>query len=100
MIRHKYKAVRTETNGIKFPSKKEARRYIELGLLQRAGDIVFFLRQPLFDIGGGTTYKADFLIFWADGHVSVEDVKGMLTKEFVKAKKQVEALYPIIIEVI
>ena len=100
MIRHKYKAVRTETNGIKFPSKKEARRYIELGLLQRAGDIVFFLRQPLFDIGGGTTYKADFLIFWADGHASFEDVKGYKTTEFIKAKKQVEALYPITIEVI
>ena len=99
-IKHKYNAVRTETNGIKFPSKKEARRYEELCLLQRAGEIVFFLRQPLFDLGGGTTYRADFLIFWSDGGVTVEDVKGVKTKEFIKAKKQVEALYPVEIEVV
>ncbi len=35
----KYKAVRTEVDGIKFASKKEARRYGELLLLQRAGEI-------------------------------------------------------------
>ena len=99
MIYHKYKAVRTERNGIKFPSRKEARRYDELVLLQKAGEVVMFLRQPLFDIGGGTTYKADFLVFWKDGHVGTEDIKGYKTKEFIKAKKQVEALYPVEIEV-
>ena len=98
--RHKYNAVSCEHNSIKFPSKKERDRYIQLHLLQRSGEIVFFLRQPLFDLGGGTTYRADFLIFWSDGGVTVEDVKGVKTKEFIKAKKQVEALYPVEIEVI
>ena len=99
-IYHKYKAVRTERDGIKFPSKKEANRYDELVLRQKAGFIVFFLRQPLFDLGGGTTYRADFLIFWSNGTVTVEDVKGFETKAFLKAKKQVEARYPIKIDVV
>jgi hypothetical protein len=99
-IRHKYNAVRTVRDGIKFPSKKEASRYDELCLLIKTGRVVFFLRQPLFDLGGGTTYRADFLVFWADGTASVEDVKGVETKEFKKAKRQVEARYPVKIEVV
>ena len=99
-VRHKYNAVSSEHNSIKFPSKKERDRYIQLRLLQRSGEVVFFLRQPLFDLGGGTTYKADFLIFWASGGVTIEDVKGFKTKEFIRAKKQVEARYPVKIEVI
>lgn len=99
-MRHKYHAKRCEFNGIKFPSQKEGRRYQELVLLQRSGEVVMFLRQPLFDLGGGTTYKADYLIFWKDGTCTVEDVKGFKTKSFIKAKKQVECLYPVIIKVI
>ncbi len=99
-MRHKFGAIRTQRDGIKFPSKKEARRYDQLCLLQKAGDVLFFLRQPLFDLGGGTTYKADFIIFWKDGHASIEDVKGMRTKSFNKAKKQVEAKYPVEIEIV
>jgi len=94
-IKHKYNAVRTVRDNISFPSKKEARRYDELVLLQEAGAVCFFLRQPLFDLGGGTTYKADFLIFWRDGTATIEDVKGVQTKSFKRAKKQVEARYPV-----
>ena len=100
MIKHKFNAVRTERDGIKFPSKKEGRRYDELCLMQKIGGIIFFLRQPLFDLGGGTTYRADFLIFWSNGKVTVEDVKGMQTKAFKKAKRQVEARYPVEIIVV
>lgn len=98
--KHKYNAIRTEVNHISFPSKKEARRYGELKMLQSAGEIVFFLRQPLFDLPGGTTYRADFIIFWTSGDVTIEDVKGKMTEAFIKAKKQVEALYPVNIEVV
>lgn len=35
----KYKAVRTEVDGYKFASKAEARRYAELKLLVKAGEI-------------------------------------------------------------
>ena len=99
-LHHKFNAVKTIRDGIKFPSKKEARRYDALCLLQQARKIVMFLRQPLFDLGGGTTYKADFLIFWADGTCTIEDVKGVKTKAFLKAKKQVEAKYPVEIHVV
>lgn len=100
MMRHKYHAVRCEYDGLKFPSKKEGQRYQELKLMRDIGTVVMFLRQPSFDIPGGVKYSADFLVFWADGNVSVEDVKGVQTKEFIRNKKIVEALYPVKIEVI
>jgi hypothetical protein len=46
---------------------------------------------------GGVKYVCDFLIFWADDTVTFEDVKGMRTPMYKLKKKQVEALYPIII---
>lgn len=94
-LRHKYNAKRTTRNGLKFPSKKEAKRYDELVLLQKAGEVVFFLRQTSFDFPGGVKYRCDFQIFWADGTITFEDVKGKRTDEFIRNKKQVEALYPI-----
>ena len=97
--KHKFMAVPTKADGIRFDSKKEAARYENLKLLQMAGEVVFFLRQVPFHLPGGTTYRVDFQIFWANGEVSFEDVKGMQTKEFIRAKKQVEALYPVKIEV-
>lgn len=91
----KYRAKKTKVDGITFDSRKEARRYSELKLLQKAGEVLFFHRQPIFDLPGGTTYRADFLVFWADGHVTWEDVKGVKTPAYKKAKKQVEAVYPV-----
>jgi len=99
-MRHKFNAKRCEFDGIKFPSKKEGNRYLELKRLRESGEIIFFLRQPQFDIPGGVKYSADFLIFWQDGTATIEDVKGFLTKTFIKNKKIVEGLYPVEIEVI
>lgn len=95
MIKHKFKAKPTETNGIKFSSKKEANRYNILKLLQKSGDILFFLRQVPFHLPGGVKYVCDFLIFWANGNVTIEDVKGFKTESYKAKKKMVEALYPI-----
>ena len=95
---HKFKAQQVEYDGIKFPSKKEANRYLELKLLQRAGEVVFFLRQVPFHLPGNTKYLCDFQVFWKDGTVGHEDAKGMRTKAFIRNKKQVEAIYPIKIE--
>lgn len=96
--RHKFHAKPTVNDGIRFDSKKEAARYETLKLLQTAGEVVFFLRQTRFHLPGNVSYSCDFLVFWADGHVSVEDVKGMRTEAYKRAKKQVEAAYPIEIE--
>ena len=100
MIIHKYKAKPTEVDNIRFDSKKEAKRYDELVLFQAAGEVIFFLRQVPFHLPGNVTYRVDYQIFWKDGHVTFEDVKGMRTKQFIMKKKMVEALYPVnIIEV-
>jgi len=44
-MKHKFFAKRTECDGIKFSSKKEAKRYNELKTLQKSGEVLFFLRQ-------------------------------------------------------
>lgn len=100
MVRHKYGAKITEADGIKFSSKKEAAYYQSLKIRQRVGEVVFFLRQVPFHLPGGTKYTVDFQEFLADGTVRFVDVKGMQTKEFIRAKKQVEAIYPVEIEIV
>lgn len=100
-IRHKYSAVATEVDGIKFSSKKEARYYAGLKLRRAAGEVVQFLRQVPFHLPGGVRYVCDFLEFHADGSVHFVDTKGMETAEFKAKRKMVEALYaPIVIEVV
>jgi hypothetical protein len=96
----KYNSVRTKINGYCFSSKKEAKRYLELLTLKKAGEIKIFIRQPMIDLGGGTTYRPDFLIFWSDGKTTWEDVKGFKTPIFKMKKKLVEAKYPIDIEIV
>ena len=97
---HKFKAVPTVSDGIRFDSKKEARYYDELKLRMIGGEIVFFLRQVPFHLPGGVRYVVDFQEFHADGTVHFVDVKGMETAEFKMKKKIVEATYPITIEVV
>lgn len=45
---HKYSAKSMEVDGHKFPSKREARRYQELVLLAKAGEIDDLELQPRF----------------------------------------------------
>jgi len=94
-MRHKFHAKPTETDGIKFSSKKEARRYQDLKLLQKAGEVLFFLRQTPLHLPGNIKYVCDFLVFYSDGTCEFEDVKGMKTPMYILKKKQVEAIYPI-----
>lgn len=97
MLRHKFKAKPCEYENIKFASKKEAKRYLELQALQRLGEVVFFLRQTPFHLTAGIKYVCDYLVFWKNGEVTIEDVKGMKTAMYILKKKQVEQLYPITI---
>lgn len=96
--RHKFHAIRTECDGIKFPSKKEAKVYNDLKLRKQAGDIVFFLRQVPLHLPGGVKYVVDFVTFEKDGSVRFVDAKGMRTPLYIAKKKIVEAEYPIVIE--
>ena len=83
--RNKYRAVRkfSELCKREFDSKAEARRGEELWLLEQAGVIddlqyqvpYVLCKKPSIKI------KIDF-VYWLDGKVIYEDVKGMMTREF------------------
>lgn len=92
--RHKFGAVRVERDGIKFDSKAEGDYYDLLKLLQAAGELVGFMRQPTYHLPGGTRYVADFLCFWTDGRVDTRDVKGVETEAFTVKWREVQAAYP------
>ena len=98
--RHKFNAIQTIRDGIKFASKKEAAYYDELKLKQKAGTVCFFLRQTPFHLPGNITYRIDFQVFNSDGTVHFIDVKGFETKTFKMKKKMVESLYPVKIEIV
>lgn len=99
--RHKYRVSppeQREADGIRFDSKKEKARYIELKRLRdETKEVVFFLRQVPFDLPGNVKYRVDFVVWWNDGGTTFEDVKGMRTAMYTMKKKQVESLYPVTI---
>ena len=98
--KHKYKAVRCERDGKKFPSKLERSYYDRLSVLQRSGHVVFFIRQVPFDLPGNTRYFADFCIFFDSGDVEFVDCKGKMTPTSNMKIKQVEDLYPVKIKIV
>lgn len=91
-------------DGIRFHSKAEARRYSELRLLERAGEITGLKLQERFDmiIEGVLIcrYHADFSYSDRSGQRIVEDVKGVLTAEFRLKSKLMKALHKIEIQLI
>lgn len=93
MKKHKYRAKRTEADQIKFDSKKEAKRYLDLKERQKQGEIDFFLRQVPFHLPGNVRYVVDFVIFWSDGTCTFEDVKGYMTSMSKLKIKQVKDCY-------
>jgi hypothetical protein len=97
-FRHKFKAVPTEVDGIRFASKKEAQYYGELKLRQAAGLVLFFLRQVPFHLPGNIRYVCDFAEFMADGEVRFVDVKGYKTDMYKLKVKQVKDCYGVTIE--
>jgi len=102
MTRSKFGAVRTTVDGITFASKKEAKRYQELRLLERAKEITDLILQPRFplQIHGKSlgSYVGDFQ-YTVDGvREVVEDVKGVRTPVYRLKKKIVEAIYGITIQ--
>lgn len=94
-IRHKFRNVPTDVNGIKFSSKKEAKHWADLELAKRSGILLFALRQVPFHLPGNVRYVVDFVEFWASGEVRFVDVKGFKTQMYKVKKKMIEAEYPI-----
>ena len=94
---NKYRNQKIEVDGMTFDSRKEYKRWQELRLLQRAGEITDLNRQvpfglmPSFKCNGHlyrpTTYIADFTYYDKNHKYIVEDVKGVRTKEYMIKKK-------------
>lgn len=121
-MRSKYGARKTVVDGITFDSKKEADRYRELKLLERAGEICCLRLQVPFElipaqyeeigevytkgankgkpkrgkcIEKAVTYIADFVYYNSDATVrTVEDVKGMRTPAYIIKRKLFRWRYP------
>lgn len=100
MIKHKFYAKQTINDGIKFSSKLEARWYSIIKDMKDSGEVLFFLRQVPFHITPDVTYRADFMLFYANGNVEVWECKGYDTPEWKIKKKLVEDKYPVEIKVV
>lgn len=110
-MRNKYQAIKTYVNGIEFDSRKEARRYQELLLLERAGVILNLKRQVRYilipaqyetyerygkkgqKLKDGQkclekecAYVADF-VYEENGKTIVEDTKGFRTTDYKIKRK-------------
>jgi len=98
--KQKYHNKHTWVDGICFDSQLEANRYGQLKMLQRAGTIKGFCRQPEFVLVDGNesqraiTYKADFIVFNLDGTVTIEDTKGYETEQWKRTYKMFKDRYP------
>ena len=102
---NKYGNRKVTVDGYVFDSALEAKRYRQLVLLERAGEIkdlklqVPFELQEAFRKNGkyyrAITYKADFVYYNNRlKHTVVEDTKGMKTEVFKMKQKMFERKYP------
>ena len=96
--RRKYGNQKTEVSGKLFDSKKEGKRYAELRLLERAGEISDLQTQVPFELipaqrdengrllEKSVVYRADFT-YMKGGQFVVEDAKGYRTDTYVLKRK-------------
>ena len=112
----KYRNQPVEVDGIKFASKREAARYGELKLMEKAGEIEGLRCHPSYDleVNGEKigTYTADFEYFEEIQkpkgimnlfRLVVEDVKNPATakaKEFRRTLKLMKAIHGIEVRVV
>lgn len=112
----KYGSKKVTIDGIVFDSKKEANRYCELKLLERAGRIKNLELQKPFEliptqrepetmtktgkvkqgkvIEQSVKYIADF-VYTENGKTVVEDTKGYKTKDYIIKRKLMLYVYGI-----
>jgi len=97
----KYNNKKTEIDGVLFDSKKEANRYCELKLLQRANEITDLRLQETFELvpkqkgERAVKYIADFFYYDVKkGKWIIEDTKGMKTDVYIIKRKLLKQLYP------
>ena len=94
--RNKYGNTLVQYGEKTFHSKKERNRYIDLLLLQKAGQIESLACQVPFDLEVNGTqigqYVADF-VYYENGQEVVEDVKGVRTPLYKWKRKHFAAHY-------
>lgn len=89
----KYGNTKVEIDGMPFDSKREAARWRELRLLERAGEINDLRRQVRYELvpklpgERPVDYIADFVYRDKNGNEVVEDVKGVRTPVYVIKRK-------------
>lgn len=89
----KYHAERVTNEYGTFDSKHEYSVFLDLLILERAGEIVKIERQVKFDLIPAqdgekpVCYKADFVVTYQDGTREIIDAKGMRTKEYILKRK-------------
>lgn len=94
---NKYRAHKTVIDGIEFDSRKEANRYSELKLLERAKEISSLEMQKRYELipsqydgkkclERSVNYIADF-VYDDHGKTIVEDTKGVKTKDYIIKRK-------------
>ena len=121
---NKYKNNRTEIDGIVFDSQKEAKYYLKLLILQKAGEVTDIECHPKYILQSAywkcckevsvniaskhicpycdkrmpktsaVTYSADFKVTYSDGHIEIVDVKGVQTQSFKDKRKMFEYQNP------
>src|SRR5262249_2252726 len=100
MRRSKYANEATTVHGVRFDSRREARRWLELKLLEGAGLISELRRQVRFELVVNElpvcAYVADF-VYREDEEVVVEDAKGMRTREYRIKARLMRACHGIVI---
>lgn len=93
----KYSSVRCTEGDLKFASRRERTRYLELKLLEKAGVIRNLELQPRFPlvVNGQKvcTYVGDFSYFENNARV-IEDSKGFRTREYITKRKLLLVLNP------
>ena len=109
MTYRKYRNIKAVVDGIHFDSRKEAARYTELVLLEKAGEIEELVLQPRYYImiggvqikypsGRRMVYVADFY-YLQNGKQVIEDVKGHLTDVYKIKRALMLAMGHVIIEI-
>lgn len=109
----KYRAKPVHDDGYRFSSKREHKRYLELRILEKAGEIAGLELQPSwsfsfdsspvlirsdgFPNGRKLTYRADFSYTDKNGTFVCEDAKGFKTPEYKIKKALMEACHGIIV---
>lgn len=100
MKESKYHAKKEKVDGIMFASRKEASRYRQLKLMERAKAIQDLSLQVTFPLvkkskyGREIKYVADF-VYYEDGRMVVEDTKGYRTDVYKLKKRLMAELYGI-----